>query len=80
MGGGDLRSGPQNRLLDPRTVYDEGGEDRLREELASLDRDALETVVRKHPPHHTPPPAPHEMSRDELIGYIVDGVKRQEDE
>lgn len=67
----------RDRIPDIESIYEEAGEPGLREELAGLDRDALEEVVRAHPPHHTPPPAMQTMSRDELVGYIIDGVKRE---
>ena len=67
-------------IPDPRSIYESSGESGLREELDDLERDELEEVVRAHPPHHTPPPAMRTMSRDELIGYIVDGVRRAEEQ
>lgn len=72
-----IHSGPRDEILNPRGVYDRDGEDALRERLEALDRDTVEEVVRAHPPHHTAPPALETMDDDELIGYIVDGVKRQ---
>lgn len=81
-GEGETMSAPlsdedSDRIPDIETIYEETGEPGLREELAGLDRDALEEVVRAHPPHHTPPPSMQTMSRDELVGYIIDGVKRE---
>ena len=66
----------RDRIPDVRTIYEESGESGLREALEDLHRDDLEDVVRAHPPHHTPPPSMQNMSSDELVGYIVDGVKR----
>ena len=65
-----------DRTPDIESIYEEQGERGLRDTLEDLDRDALEDVVRAHPPHHTPPPSMQTMSRDELVGYIIDGVKR----
>lgn len=66
-----------DRIPDIQSIYEESGKTGLREELEGLDRDVLEEVVRAHPPHHTPPPSMQTMSRDELVGYIVDGVERE---
>ena len=62
---------PAQRQHDERA-----GEQGLRAELGELDRDTLEKVVQKHPPHHTAPPSTQTLCDEELIGYIVDGVKR----
>ena len=64
-------------IPDPRAVYEDSGEKALREKLEALDRDGLETVVQTYPPHHTPPPALDALSDEELVGYIVDGARRE---
>lgn len=71
------QSGPRHDIPNPEALYQEAGEQGLRDRLAGLDRDALEEVVRAHPPHHTPPPSLEAMDDEHLIGYIVDGVKRE---
>ena len=76
MASGEMPSGPHDRVLDPQAVYEESGEDGLREALEDLDRRALEEVVRTHPVHHTAPTSMQTMSDEELRGYIVDSARR----
>ena len=74
----DTPLGPEadKEIPNPMAVYEQSGERALRERLATVDRDALEAIVQNHPPHHTTPPSLQTLSREELIGYIIDGVKR----
>jgi hypothetical protein len=74
-----MDSGGSGEILDPRAVYEREGETGLQDQLEGLDRDVLERIVRTHPPHHTTPPALETLSDRELIGYIVDGARRDVD-
>lgn len=77
MTAGPAEGGPGREIPDPRATYESAGEKALRERLEALDRDGLETVVQTYPPHHTPPPALDALSDAELVGYIVDGARRE---
>ncbi len=79
MANDPIHSDTNDQIPDPVAVYERQGEAGLRDRLDGLDRDALERVVRAHPPHHTVPPALQTLSDDELIGYIVDGARRNAD-
>ena len=77
MAAAPLESEPSRDIPDPRAIYESAGEKELREKLKGLDRDELETVARTYPPHHTSPPALDALSHEELVGYIVDGARRE---